>query len=683
MATETFVFNGVNGADGSYLLETDLDTLGHAAKTWSTTKEMLQDFQDRADQEKEFALGAQYNPRKLAEAGWGIIFPAQADSQDVQAIRDALKELLDLRKNEAGERYKEYYEEGRGYRPGESKNDFVTRHGASVGPVDPNFVPYYLLIVGDPQSIPFEFQHELDVDYAVGRIYFETLEEYANYAHSVISARTPGEVRLARQAVFFSVDNADDSATAKSNEMLVTPLEKYVRQISAERDLGWGTRLIEPAQATKSNLAELMGGAATPAFLFTASHGVGWPYNHAKQRQAQGALLCQDWPGPKEWREKELSHDFYFGAGDITSDASLLGLVAFHFACYGAGTPLWDTYAIAKSRTRKALARRAFLSALPGKMLGHPRGGALAVIGHVERAWTYSFKWQDAGAQTEVFKSLLYTLLTGDPVGLALDWMNLRHASIATMLNNEIQEIKYVPSKYDAYKMISLWISNNDARGYAVLGDPAVCLPVAQKGQEALKRGTIKLAEEVHGTLPAVLVPSADTTPTDTRPVQPFQRTPAGGTRSAPVSGSASLLESLVAMNQVLEQEESFGPELQEAKQSLRRVLDSLTISLENLAKNLAEFTQEVTSLDVETYVAENIDEIDLNHIAGSGAKRQAATHISLKGNMQTVVSEKAEELDEVLWGMHKEMLEQARANRAEMIRIASELLVNLLGRTQ
>jgi len=395
-----------------------------------------------------------------------------------------------LRRSQAGDTFR-LYKGPDGYRPGETKSKWLARHGAGPGPANPDKVPYYLLLVGDPATIPYRFQSQLDVQYAVGRIHFETAEEYARYAQSVVESES-GKVKLPRRMSFFGVANPDDKATQLSADKLLTPLFNDLQTYARDKKNGWQFEAVMREKATKSSLGTLLGGANTPALLFAASHGMAFSNGAERQIAHQGALLCQDWPGPRQWRNSPIPQDFYFAGDDLESSANLLGLVAFFFACYGAGTPEHDEFSKQAFKAREAIAPHPFLAQLPQKMLGHPRGGALAVIGHVERAWGYSFSWPGAGAQTTVFESTMQQLLEGYPVGAAIEFFNQRYAELSTVLSDELENID-AGKTADPYEMSGMWTANNDARGYAILGDPAVRLPVAEPDESALDRPVITL----------------------------------------------------------------------------------------------------------------------------------------------------------------------------------------------
>ncbi len=640
MAEELLYFNGVNGATGDYGLPPMSGSQVAAVIKGEPDEAFLKDLKWRSGQKdaRHFGVTEGVDANRLDEAGWGVIFAHNADP----ALCEALSPLLKLRENQAGERFR-VYERGDGFRVGkDNKTDFLRRHSVGPGPVDPAKVPYYLLIVGSPEEIPYRFQSQIDVQFAVGRIDFGSdLDAYQNYAQSVVAAETGG-TKLPRSMGFFGVSNEDDAATRLSSEHLIAPLVAHV----GKEQPGWEARTYLKDGATKADLTRLLGGEDTPSLLFTASHGMEFPAGDPRQLPHQGALLCQDWPGPKAWRgHGSIPQDHYFAADDLPANANLLGLMGFFFACYGGGTPRLDEFAKQAFKDQRAeIAPHAFLANLPTRMLANPGGGALAVVGHVERAWGCSFVWQGAGAQTAVFESALDCLLQGQTVGAAIEYFNERYAELATVLSDELEEMEY-GKMVDPYDLAGMWTANNDARGYMIMGDPAVRLPLAGEGEEVAERPRIELKSNLSATgAPATV----DSSAVDSATVDSATSFGLFGGSKDPATPSAP------------------GP-FQEF--------------LGNLGGFLAKTLADVATLEVDTWVSSEAAEARYQDGVFTGASLRASTRVSMDGDTKLCVPRGADgKLDKELWEIHCAAVNQAQEARAQLIRTAIEAGKDLVG---
>ncbi len=183
------VFNGINAATGDYLLPPlPAEVIGQIARGEELEERPLPGTPLPLNTEEQDYLGpkAGVDPNKLEEAGWGVIFTHDASL----AVREALLPLLNRRQSQAGKYYREFspFVACRGlvktckglcgYRTAESKVAFPCPPRRRPRTGRPGEGPLLPPDGRRPGGDPLRFQYQLDVQYAVGRLCFDTLDEY-------------------------------------------------------------------------------------------------------------------------------------------------------------------------------------------------------------------------------------------------------------------------------------------------------------------------------------------------------------------------------------------------------------------------------------------------------------------------------------------------------------------------
>ncbi len=407
-------------------------------------------------------VGGDLDADKLEVAGWAVMFGVGVS----QRIKTNLSPLLDLRKQQVDS--DSLFKVLDPPAAGQSASDWLLAHKTSLNVVDPSMgIPFYILIVASPEDVSFEFQYELDLYWAVGRLWLRNEADYEYYAHSVVDYESPQtKVATARKMVTFApdYDGKDNGAGKLLCDNLATPLAAVLgkaQKFKMQSFIGAG--------ATKDALNNIFSGSdpdGSPAILFTGSHGLLKLPSSPNLADQQGAIVCQNWMSPPQ-------PECYYAASDLPANAKVHGMVHFLVACYGVGWPKDDTYSLQK---KVAISPAPMMSHLPQALLGR-ENGALAVLGHIDRAWSCSYNIDGEPPQDQSYQDLLTKIMSGYRLGSATDQFNMRWAALTIPLADTLQKMQ--TRRGLAQQAANLWTIRNDARNYILHGDPAIKLRVA------------------------------------------------------------------------------------------------------------------------------------------------------------------------------------------------------------
>lgn len=411
------------------------------------------------------------------DIGWGLILPENEalSPQDRAAAVDAPEPIRALLSDRTGAPVFRYRADRVGfltaYYPPNGASRQISLTSAGNRGIAPGRLPYYLLICGSPQLIPWRFQYLLNQSCYVGRLDLDPAG-LENYVRALKQNWADIDSR-ADQPLVWAVDHNESDITHLMRRVIADPVA-----LKLQTDPDWGAKVSAFAgdTATLNHLTTALA-AKQPALIVTTSHGLTGPQNDPAQMAAQLGF-------PVDQQHTPVT------AAALLAAWEPRGAIWYAHACCSAGSDASSSYtdlldaASPLLRTLQAVAALGSQSApLPQKLLGAAKP-LRAFIGHVEPTFDWTLRQPQTGQVlartiTEALYDHLYQRKR-EPIAMAFADC-YKHVgellAIWESAHNDVANVNPQIREDARYTALVAQLTAFDRRSMVILGDPTACIP--------------------------------------------------------------------------------------------------------------------------------------------------------------------------------------------------------------
>lgn len=406
-----------------------------------------------------------------SKVGWGLVLPYRTgmSNKELASADDAPEPIRALRAARGDAPVFRYRHDSLlrithllTYRSG--TEELVPLSSADPG-IDVEQLPFYLLIYGGPNVIPWEHQYILNASRAVGRLDLEG-EALENYVSALMNGWSAAASDV-HHTLVWSANNGQADITKLMRDSIAVKIQQ---KLEDDTDINQALFIDGfNGEATSAALAEKLA-ELKPGFILTTSHGQTAPLTNLQEMERDLGLL--------------VDQNYEFMQPDqLLSQWEPDGAVWYAHACCSAGsnaTTIYDGLVPKDSEVDTLLKTIASIGAkiapLPRALLGAKKP-LRAFVGQVEPTFDWTMRQPNTeGFLTNPLRAALYEhLFQPEPMGMALRQSYKHLGGLYAQYDEALRQFN---SGHDTNNLLLFCqLAARDVQSMVILGDPTATLP--------------------------------------------------------------------------------------------------------------------------------------------------------------------------------------------------------------